>query len=186
MKTMKNTFKKSMALLAFVAVFAMIFTGCKKDDSSSSSGGGNNPTPPTPGNYGTVTVAGQSYNIAAGVHEIYFDEDLGQNIVSLELADRVDGSEDTNGFVAEIIGIDNLPANGTYQFILQEQMPAGSCAGCFVSSQGLLYCTSGTITVSGTSASYNIQASGSAMPMGGGNNMSFSVNFNGPLPLYEE
>ena len=139
-----------------------------------------------PGSYGTITVAGQSYNIAAGVHEIFYDDDLGQNVVTLELADRVNGSSDTNGFVAEIIGIDNLPANGTYQFILQEQMPAGSCAGCFVSSQGLLYCTSGTITVSGTSASYNIQASGSAMPMGGGNNMSFSVNFNGPLPLYEE
>lgn len=183
---MKKTFKKSITLLAFVAVFAMIFTGCKKDDSSNN-GGGSGPTPPpTPGNYGTVTVAGQTYNIAAGVHEIYFDEDLQQNVVSIELADRVDESDDTNGFVAEIIGIDNLPANGTYQFTLQEQMPAGSCAGCFVSNQGLLYCTSGTLTVSGTSASYNVQASGSAIPFGGGSNMSFTVNFNGPLPLYEE
>ena len=60
---MKNTFKKSMALLAFVAVFAMIFTGCKKDDSSSSGGGGNGPTPPPVGNYGTITVANQSYTI---------------------------------------------------------------------------------------------------------------------------
>ena len=31
MKTMKNTFGKSIALLAFAAVFAMSFTGCKKD-----------------------------------------------------------------------------------------------------------------------------------------------------------
>lgn len=141
---------------------------------------------PPIGNYGTITVAGQSYNIAAGVHEIYFDEDLQQNVVTLELADRVNGSSDTNGFVAEIIGIDNLPASGTYQFIFQEQMPAGSCGGCFVSSQGILYCTSGTITVSGTSENYHIQASGIAIPYGGSENMSFAVSFDGPLPLFEE
>ena len=179
--------KKSFLFLTLFAAFAMIFASCSKDkDSASNNGGGNNPTPPTPGNYGTITVAGQNYNIAGGVHEIYFDDDLQQNVVSLELADRVDGSSNTNGFVVELIGFNNLPSSGSYQFTMQDPMPAGSCGGCFISSQSMLYCSSGTVTVSGTSDNYRIQASGNAISMGGGGNFAFTVNFSGPLPYYEE
>ena len=183
--------KRRFLLFTLLAAFAMVIAGCSKDSCSSSSngGGGNNPTPPTPptpGNYGTITVAGQNYNIAGGVHEIYYDDDLQQNVVALELADRVDGASNTNGFVVELIGLDNLPSSGSYQFTIQDPMPAGSCGGCFISSQGMLYCSSGTVTVSGTSDNYRIQASGNATPMGGSGNMAFTVNFNGPLPYYEE
>ena len=178
MKTMKNTFKKSVALLAFVAVFAMIFTGCKKDDSSSSSGGGGNgPTPPV-GNYGTITVANQSYTIKVAGYEAYYDEDYQTNIVTIVMADGT--SQNSNFFEVSIIGPQSLPASGTYQYTMTPT--ANTCVGMFDSSQGSLMCTSGTLTVSGTSSDYHVQSSGQATPMGGGGGtMSFSVNFEGPM-----
>ena len=175
---MKNTFKKSVALLAFVAVFAMIFTGCKKDDSSSSSGGGGNiPT----GDYGTVTVAGTSYNIAVAGYEAYYDEDLQEYLLTIVMADRTN-YQTANMVEFVIVGAQSLPSSGTYNIISQDPMPVGSCGGMFMSPQsGKLICTSGTLTISGTSSDYHIQSSGQATPMGGGTAMAFTVNFEGPL-----
>lgn len=180
---MKNTFKKSMALLALVAVIALAFTGCKKD-SSSSSGGGNTPTPTPPtGNYGTVTVAGQSYNIALAGYEAYYDEELSQYFVTIVLADRTN-IQTANMVELTIVGAQSLPASGTYQYTIQDPMPVGSCGGMLSSPQnGDLICIDGTLTVSGTSDNYTINTSGSATPFGtgGSQEMPFSVHFEGPL-----
>ena len=178
---MKNTFRKSMALLALVAVIALAFTGCKKDSSSSSGGGGTTPVVPT-GNYGTVSVAGQTYNIAVAGYEAYYDEELHQYFVTIFLADRTN-IQTANMVELTIVGAQSLPENGTYNYTIQDPMPAGSCGGMFESSQGSLICVDGTLTVSGTTANYTINTSGSATPFGmvGGQEMPFSVHFEGPL-----
>lgn len=178
---MKNTFRKSMALLALVAVIALAFTGCKKDSSSSSSGGGTTPVVPT-GDYGTVTVAGQTYNIAVAGYEAYYDEDLSQYFVTIVLADRTN-IQTANMVELTIVGAQSLPSSGTYNYTVQNPMPNGSCAGLLKSSQGSLTCIEGTLTVSGTSDNYTINTSGSATPMGmgGSQEMPFSVHFEGPL-----
>lgn len=181
---MKNTFKKSMALLALVAVIALAFTGCKKDSSSSSSSGGGDtptPTPPT-GNYGTVSVAGQSYNIALGGYDAYYDDELSQYFVTIVLADRTN-IQTANMVELTIVGAQSLPSSGTYHYTIQDPMPAGSCGGMLSSPQnGDLICLDGTLTVSGTSDNYTINTSGSATTtVGGGHEMSFNVHFEGPL-----
>ena len=178
---MKNTFRKSMALLALVAVIALAFTGCKKD-SSSSSGGGTTPVVPT-GNYGTVSVAGQTYNIAVAGYEAYYDEELQQYFVTIVLADRTN-IQTANMVELTIVGAQSLPENGTYNYTIQDPMPAGSCGGMLSSPQnGDLICIDGTLTVSGTTANYTINTSGSATPFGtgGSQEMPFSVHFEGPL-----
>ena len=179
---MKNTFRKSMALLALVAVIALAFTGCKKDSSSSSSGGGGGGNIPT-GDYGTVTVAGQTYHIALAGYEAYYDEELSQYFVTIVLADRTN-IQTANMVELAIVGAQSLPASGTYQYTIQDPMPVGSCGGMLSSPQnGDLICIDGTLTVSGTSDNYTINTSGSATPMGmgGSQEMPFSVHFEGPL-----
>ena len=178
-----KTLRKSTILFMALAVFAMILTGCKKD-SSSSSGGGNTPTPTPPaGNYGTVTVAGQSYNIALGGYDAWYDEEDGKYYVSIVLADRTN-IQTANMFSVTIVGAQSLPASGTYQYTVQDPMPDGSCGGYFESPQnGELVCLDGTLTVSGTSSNYTLNTSGSATPVGQGygQEIAFSVHFEGPL-----
>lgn len=177
---MKNIYKLSTALFMALAVFAMIFTGCKKSDSSNN-GGGVIPTPTPPiGDYGTITVAGQEYNIVIASYKAYYDEELQKNVVAIGLADGI--TEDANIFALSLIGVQNLPSNGTYEYTVQDPMPDGSCSGMLKSQQGVLLCIDGTATLSGTADNYSIQSSGSATPLGGnGQEMSFNVNFNGPM-----
>lgn len=179
MKTSKHTLGRSVTLFMALAVFAMIFTGCKKSDSSNN-GGGVIPTPTPPiGDYGTITVAGQEYNIVIASYEEYFDEDIQKNVVAIGLADGI--TEDANIFALSLIGVQNLPSNGTYNYSVQDPMPDGSCSGMLKSQQGVLLCIDGTATLSGTTADYRIQSSGSATPIGQAQEMSFNVNFNGPM-----
>lgn len=178
---MKNTFKTSMTLFALVAAFAIIFVGCSKDSSSSSNSGNPTPTPTPPvGEYGTITVAGQDYTIVVASYEAYYDEDLQKNVVAIGLADGI--TENANTFTLGLIGVQNLPSNGTYNYTLQDPMPDGSCSGILKSQLGTLLCIDGTATLSGTTDDYTITSSGSATPLGGnGQEMSFSVDFNGPM-----
>lgn len=177
---MKQIYKTSTALFMALAVFAMIFTGCKKSDSSNNGGGVTpTPTPPVVGDYGTITVAGQEYTIVVASYEAYFDEDLQKNIVAIGLADDI--TETANIFAINLIGVQNLPSNGTYEYTVQDPMPDGSCSGMLKSQQGVLLCIDGTATLSGTAANYSIQSSGSATPLGQGQEMAFNVSFNGPM-----
>lgn len=179
---MKNIYKQSTVLFMALAVIAMILTGCKKSDSSNS-GGGDTPTPPTPpaGNYGTVTVGNQSYPIAIGGYEVYYDEDLQANVVTVALADGT--NETANMFGFTIPNVENLPT-GTFAYCNENPVPAGKCVGIFRNSNGdLLYCTAGSVTITASGSNYKIQSSGKAnIPIGSpATEQNFAVNFEGPL-----
>jgi hypothetical protein len=177
-----KTLRKSTILFMALAVFAMILTGCKKDSSSSNGGGGGGNNVPT-GNYGTVTVAGQSYTIALGGYDAWYEEEDQQYYLSIILADRAN-IQTANMVELTIVGAQSLPANGTYNYTIEDPMPVGSCGGMFESQQnGALICLEGTLTVSGTASNYTINTSGSATPMGQGygQEIAFNVHFEGPL-----
>ena len=177
---MKNIYKQSSVLFMALAVIAMILTGCKKSDSSNN-GGGVTPTPPPSGNYGTVTVGNQSYPIAIGGYEIYFDEDLQANVATVALADGT--TQNANMFGFTIPNVENLPT-GTFEYCIEEPVPAGKCVGIFRNSNGdLLYCTAGSVTITASGSNYKIQSSGSANTLFGTatSAQSFTINFEGPL-----
>jgi len=177
---MKNIYKQSTVLFMALAVIAMILTGCKKSDSSNS-GGGVTPTPPPSGNYGTVTVGNQSYPIAIGGYEIYFDEDLQANVATVALADGT--TQNANMFGFTIPNVENLPT-GTFEYCIEEPVPAGKCVGIFRNSNGdLLYCTAGSVTITASGSNYKIQSSGTANTLFGtsASAQSFTINFEGPL-----
>ena len=153
---MKKTFKTSMALLAFVAAFAMIFTGCKKDDSSSSSGNGGGGGGGG-GQYGSITVGDQHYSVAVG---IFFD-DPEEDMFMIDLFDRMDIQHANEFGISLGNGVHNLSqAVGAYNFTLNEPLPSGSCYGGFVSGQNYLSCVSGSITISAVGSNYKIEAEG--------------------------
>jgi len=177
---MKNIYKQSTVLFMALAVIAMILTGCKKSDSSNN-GGGVTPTPPPSGNYGTVTVGNQSYPIAIGGYEIYFDEDLQANVATVALADGT--TQNANMFGFTIPNVENLPT-GTFEYCIEEPVPAGKCVGIFRNSNGdLLYCTAGSVTITASGSNYKIQSSGTANTLFGtsASAQSFTINFEGPL-----
>jgi hypothetical protein len=184
MKT-NRLIRKSTALFMALAVFAMIFTGCKKDDSSSSSsgsggGGGGGGT----GNYGTIVVGDQTYVVLTGVYEIFYDEDLQAYEVGIALLDST--SENANAYVLVIPFYEAIPS-GTFTYYLGDEPQQGQCAGMFEKSgsNDMLYCTQGNVTVSKVGANYKIVSQGTAMAMDD-STMNFSVNFQGPLTEYSE
>ena len=176
---MKNAFKKSLALLAFIAIIALAFTGCKKDSSSSSSGngggGGNVPTR----NYGSLTVAGQSYDIVLGILDSHYDEELQTWFVYLIFEDRLD-AQTANAFSTDF-QIDVAFPTGTFNYVSSLVKPNDNCTGIFRSGNNVLYCQSGTITITGTPDNCTVTASGSASPYDNSFETNFSVQFEGPL-----
>lgn len=185
MKT-NRLIRKSTALFMALAVFAMIFTGCKKDSSSSSSsgGGGGDPTPPE-GNYGTIVVGDQNYTIHYGVYTVAYDEDIQANEVGIALTDGT--GENANSYMLVIPFYDAIP-NGSFNYYIGETPTQGQCGGMFAkgTTGDVVVCTSGSATVTKVGNNYKIVSNGSGYPMGGGHDMSFSVNFEGPLTFEQE
>ena len=185
MKT-NRLIRKSTALFMALAVFAMIFTGCKKDSSSSSSNGGGDtptPTPPT-GNYGTIVVGDQTYSIHLGVYEVYYDEDIMANEIGIALTDGV--GETANSYVLVIPFYDAIP-NGTFTYYFGEEPHQGQCGGMFVkgATGDMLVCMSGTATIRKVGEKYKIESQGQATP-DTQHGINFSVDFEGPLTFEEE
>lgn len=187
---MKNTFKKSMSIFMLLTAFAIILTGCSKNDSSSSSGGGSTPTPPTPptpptGNYGTITVAGQPYNIKLAMYGVEYDEELQFDITTIALADAT--PEDANMYLLSFPHLNNIPTGDFTYTIIPEQ---GKCMGVLQkgdNEEDGLRCMSGNVTITKNGSNYKIVSSGSATPVSNPNTeMPFSVNFEGPVTLIEE
>jgi hypothetical protein len=168
-----------------LAVFAMIFTGCKKDDSSSSSsgGGGSDPTPPI-GNYGTIVVGDQNYTIHYGVYTVAYDGDIQADEIGIALTDGT--GENANSYMLVIPFYDAIP-NGTFNYYIGETPTQGQCGGMFVkgATGDMLVCISGTATITKTGEKYKIVSQGQATP-DAQHNISFSVNFEGPLTLDQE
>ena len=176
---MKHIYKTSTALFMALAVFAMIFTGCKKSDSNN---GGGTPIP-TPGNYGTITLGDQSYTIVIGGYEAYYDEDLQTNVVTIVLADGT--SQNANMYGVTIPNHDNIPT-GTFDYTITGNEAEGMCMGIFTQggTQNTLLCVSGSVTISQAGSKYTITSTGTASdsPFGTqGSGLQFSVNFEGPL-----
>ena len=187
MKT-NRLIRKSTVLFMALAVFAMIFTGCKKDSSSSSSssggsGGGGGDVPPT-GNYGTIVVGDQNYSIHAGVYTVTYDEDIQANEIGIALVDGL--SQTANSYVVVIPFYEAIP-NGTFTYYLGEEPHQGQCGGMLMKggTSDMLVCTSGSVTITKTGANYKITSSGTATA-DMQNNISFSVNFEGPLTFEQE
>lgn len=184
MKT-NRLIRKSTALFMALAVFAMIFTGCKKDSSSSSSGGGDTPTPTPPtGNYGTIVVGDQNYTIHYGVYTVAYDEDIQANEVGIALTDGT--GENANSYTLVIPFYDAIP-NGSFNYYIGETPTQGQCGGMFVkgATGDMLVCISGTATITKTGEKYKIVSQGQATP-DAQHNISFSVNFEGPLTFEQE
>lgn len=161
-----------------LAVFAMIFTGCKKSDSNN--GGGVTPVPT--GNYGTITVGNNSYTIKIGGYEAYYDDELQTNVVTIALADGT--SESANMYGLSIPNYNDIPT-GTFEYVVLNEAD-NMCMGTFIqgSTQSALLCVSGTVTITQSGSKYKIVSSGIASdnPFGTpGSGLQFSVNFEGPL-----
>ena len=176
---MKHIYKTSTALFMALAVFAMIFTGCKKSDSNN---GGGTPIP-TPGNYGTITLGDQTYNIVIGGYEAYYNEELQTNVVTIALADGT--SESANMYGLSIPNYDNIPT-GTFDYTISGNEAEGMCMGIFTQggTQNVLLCLSGSVTIRQSGSKYKIVSSGIASdnPFGTqGSGLQFTVDFEGPL-----
>ena len=185
MKT-NRLIRKSTALFMALAVFAMIFTGCKKDDSSSNSGGnGGGGGGGGTGNYGTIVVGDQTYVVHSGLYEIIYDEDLQAYEVGIALLDST-SDDDANAYVLVIPFYEAIPT-GTFTYYLEDDPQQGQCAGMFErnGSANTLYCTQGSVTISKVGANYKIVSQGTVMAMDA-STMSLSVNFQGPLTEYSE
>lgn len=186
MKT-NRLIRKSSVLFMALAVFAMIFTGCKKDSSSSSSSGGGDtptPTPPT-GNYGTIVVGDQTYSIHLGVYTVSYDESIATNVVGIALTDGT--AQTANSYVLAIPFYEDIPT-GTFSYYFGEEPHQGQCGGVFVkggSSTDMLVCMSGTATITKVGEKYKIVSQGQATP-DTQRGISFSVDFEGPLTFEEE
>ncbi len=187
MKT-NRLIRKSTALFMALAVFAMIFTGCSKDSSSSSSnsggnsgGGGGGVVPPIT-DYGTVRVGDQTYTIALGAYEIYFDEDLQDNICSIAITD----TSGDNTFSVGIPYRTDIP-EGRLVFSIEDPIPDGKCVGMLTAGENnVLLCASGYVTITKVGTDYKIESAGYAVPIGGGRDVDFGVEFQGPLTQVEE
>ena len=183
---MKKTLRKSTVLFMALAVFAMIFTGCKKDSSSnnSSGGGGGDPTPPPTGNYGTIVVGDQNYTIHYGVYTVAYDEDIQANEVGIALTDGT--GENANSYMLVIPFYDAIP-NGSFNYYIGETPTQGQCGGMFAkgTTGDVVVCTSGSATISKTGTNYKIESDGQGMSIGGAV-MNFSVDFEGPLTFEQE
>lgn len=186
MKT-NRLIRKSTVLFMALAVIAMIFTGCKKDSSSSSSSsggsGGGGDVPPS-GNYGTIVVGDQTYNIHYGVWNNDYDDDLQASEVGIILADVANNN--ANMYVLVIPFYDAVPT-GTFTYYLGDEPHQGQCGALLQANNGAedLYCTSGSVTISKTGTSYKIVSQGTAMATDA-TTMNFSVNFQGPLTFDQE
>ena len=171
---MKNTFKKSFVLFTLMAAFAMIFVGCSKKDNDSNNNGGI----PT-GNYGTLTVGDQTYTIRIAGYEISYNNTIQADALTIAFADAT--TENANIFSVPFPGFTEIPT-GTYPY--STISAEGQCYGILKSSDNnVLYCTSGSITITKNGSNYKVESEGTVNTLLGTANtaMSFSVDFNGPI-----
>ena len=132
-----------------------------------------------PLDYGTIIVAGQQYQISVGAYKAYFDEDMHVNVVEIVLADG--HTEDADLFSVVIPYCETIPT-GTFAYSMQNTIPEGMCGGIFQSNNNVLICMEGEITITELNGNYKIESSGTATDMmGQGLEISFSVDFEGPL-----
>lgn len=163
MKT--NILRKNTLLLMALTILAMIFTGCKKDNSSSDGG----ITPPV-GKLGIMTLDNQSYEITSGE---YYD-DIQLNILTIELADG-----DANVHKISFTGHTEIPLD-SFEYTLK---PEEGASGMFLLGSDVLYCKSGTVTISKAGSNYKIESDGVAGPLLGFTTSpkNFTVTFEGPI-----
>ena len=167
-----------------LAVFAMIFTGCKKDSSSSSSSGGGGGNVPT-GDYGTIVVGDQNYSIHVGVYTIEYDDEISAYEVGIALTDGT--GQNANSYMLVIPFYDAIP-NGTFAYYIGETPQQGQCGGLFMkgTTGDMLICKSGNATITKDGSNYKIESAGAAYSTNGGHDISFSVNFEGPLTFEQK
>ena len=185
---MKNIYKQSTALFMALAVFAMIFTGCKKSDANN--GGGNKPTP-TPENYGIVTLGDQSFTIVVGGYAIKHDDDHDYDYVGIALADRVDNIS-IDSISIDNINMDDIQAaaialpyyttvpSGQFPVTVEENPEQGQCQIAIIINQNMYFAIQGSTTINKNGETYTIDASGSAMSLMG-TTANFTAHFTGPL-----
>ena len=183
---MKNTFRKSAVLFTLIAAFAMIFVGCSKDSSSSNNGGGGNtptPTPPPTGDYGTIHLGDQIYEIHLAEYTQYFDEDLQANCIGIALAD---GTAQTANYYLAVIPFHNEVPTGSFTYTLDDPQE-GNCGGFFQSganTNNRLFISSGNMEISKDGSTYTIESQGVATNMSNAV-ISFTISFEGPLTYSE-
>lgn len=165
--------KKSFLFLALFAAFAMIFASCSK--SSSNSGGGVN--------YGTITIGDQSFTISHSGYTVSYDDDIEANIVGIALAT----ADDQKGAAIAIPFYSTVPT-GQFAITVSETPEEGDGGLAIVLDSNPVYiATQGSITINQNGNNYTIDASGSTMPILGGDDVkAFTLHFTGPLPYYED
>ena len=179
---MTNTLKKSMFLFTLVAAFAIAFIGCSKKDKSSSTtnnSGGGGGTPTT--SYGTINLGSNTYTIRVGGYESYYDEDLGMDVTMLALAD---GTSETANVYAVMFPYATSLQMGTFEYSTEESPQAGKVYGFFKSGSNEMFCESGSMTLGNNGSKYTLTSQGAAST--GQNQVSFSINFAGPLTEVSE
>lgn len=153
----------------------MILGSCSKDkDSASNNGGGGN-------NYGTITLANQSFTISHSGYEVEYDEDLDANIVGIGLAT----ADDQKGAAIAIPFYSTVPT-GQFTLTVTEDPEEGDGGLAIILNSNPAYvATEGTITISPNGDNYTIDASGKALSTSGTDVKNFTLHFTGPLPYYE-
>ena len=172
---MKHIYKASTDLFMALVVFAMIFTGCKKSDSNN--GGGVTPIPTD--NYGTIHVGDQTYTIRFAGYNIEYNSMIQANALAIVFVDGI--NENANSFGVYFPDCEELPI-GTFNY--SGIMTEGQCYGVLTSSDNnILYCTSGSVTITKNVSNYKVESEGTANTLVGTANtaMNFSVNFSGPI-----
>lgn len=153
----------------------MVFASCSKDkDSSSNNGGGGS-------NYGTITLANQSFTISHSGYEVEYDEDIEANIVGIGLAT----ADDQKGAAIAIPFYSTVP-NGEFTLKVTENPEQGDGALAIILNSNPKYvATEGTVTISPNGDDYTIDASGKTLSTSGTDVKNFTLHFTGPLPYYE-
>ena len=184
MKTMKNTFRKGIALFALVAAFAIIFVGCSKD-SSSSNGGGSGPTPPS-GDYGTFTIGSDSYTITYAGYDCYYDDDEEDYIFTIGFADRVvDDDDNANAFAISFLGRETIPT-GTFNYVTTEPSSTSPEGFLITEDQHAYYCKDGSVTITKNGSKYTVTSNANVCDFMGQNDNTFKLNYSGPLTQFED
>lgn len=178
---MKKTFRKSTVLFMALAVFAMIFTGCKKDKSTSDNngGGGGGDNPPVVGNYGTVTCGDDSFDIVAGGWTVEEDEDFGQ-YVAVALVDRIDGDERTKAAIIGIPFYDTMPT-GTFSINEEPDEEGESQLVLTLTSDDFVFGKRGSVTITKTGNNYKIDGNAVVVTYPSMDEKACKIIFEGPL-----
>ena len=174
---MKNIYKKSSAFFMALALIAMVLVGCsKKDNASSDNNGGGTPT----ANYGTIQVGNQKYTIRIAGYEVGYNSTIQADALTVAFADAT--TENANIFGVSFPNCEEMPT-GTFNYS-NDLSAEGMCYGILKSSDNnVLYCTSGSITITKNGSNYNVESEGTANTLFGTANtaVNFSVDFAGPI-----